>query len=60
MEGTAGIDIDHQVVSESAEAFADGDVAPVVGFDSAEDERHLLARVVIDDGNPAIGLLDDG
>ena len=59
MKRTVPIDINHQVVSEPAEALADDDAAPVIRLDRAEDERHLLTGRV-DDSEPAVFLLDDG
>ena len=59
MEGAIDIDIDEQIVCELAEALAEDEAAPVVGFDGAEDEGHLFTGVV-DDGLPAALILDDG
>ena len=58
MEGAIDIDIEHQVVSELAEALAEEEAAPVVGLDSAEGEGHLLTGRA-DGGFPAAWSFDD-
>lgn len=59
MEGTACVDIEHQVVSELAEALADDVVTSVARLQGTEYERYLFTGR-IGDGNPAIGLFEDG
>ena len=60
MEGTIDVDVDHQIVGELSEAFADGVVAPVVGLYCFEGEGHLLSAGTAFDGNPAVIGEDDG
>ena len=52
--------VDEQVVSEVAMSLTDGNVAAIVGLDSAEDERDFLAALRLRNCEPAVGLFDDG
>ena len=59
MERAVPIDIDHQVVSELAEALTDDVVTSIVGLNRAEYKGYFLARRT-DDSNPAVRFLEDG